>query len=525
MANSELSSDSNDIVDILVVDDRSADRLVLSDILSGTRRNVVVASSGPEALKRLLEREYAVILLDVLMPTMDGFELASLIKQREKTRYTPIIFLTAAGSDVGKLYRAYSLGAVDYLYKPIDADIVQAKVSIFVDLFRKDLRIRRQAEALREAERRESDLQIAELRLAVERRYVNLAEAIPQMVWTSDANGEMTYVNRRWVEYTGLDLERARGSGWLAALHEQDAPECRQAWNEALANRRIYEAQFRLKRARDGAFRWHLCRAVPELDHAGQVVAWLGTYTDFEELKQAVQARDEFLSIASHELRTPLTALKLRLEALLYSGNLDLKLRQKLESAARQTQRLERLIDNLLDVSRITTGHLDLDWEGLELAEITSDVVERIRPEANASGSPIEIVKSSPVHGFWDRLRLEQVITNLLSNAIKYGNRKPIVVRIAENQGLAHLEVEDGGIGIAPADVSLIFDRFERGANRRNHGGLGMGLYITRQIIAAHGGSIRVKSQLGQGTVFDVYLPMEPAASALGTRKVANRRG
>ncbi len=502
-------ADSNDVADILVVDDRDADRLILSNILSGPDRNVVTASSGAEALKRLLEREFAVILLDVMMPTMDGFELASLIKQRQRSQYTPIIFLTAAGSDIGKLYRAYSLGAVDYLYKPIDTEIVRAKVAIYVDLFGKDRRIQRQAEALREAERRERELQIAELRVAVERRYVNLAEAIPQIVWTSDGTGAMNYANRRWSEYTGIDIDHARGRGWLAAIHEEDAAECESAWKEALASGQVYEVQCRLRRAFDGAYRWHLCRAVPEYDSNDQIVAWLGTYTDFEELKQAVRARDEFLSIASHELRTPLTALKLRLEALLYAGRLDNKLRQKLDSAVRQTQRLERLIDNLLDVSRITTGHLDLDTDRLELAEVVNEVVERIRPEAAARGSRIDFTRSSGAAGVWDRLRLEQVVTNLLSNAIKYGEGRPISVRVGLEGDVAELMVEDNGIGIAPSDLHRIFDRFERGAIRHNHSGLGMGLYIARQIIVAHGGSIHVESRFGQGSKFRVILPTE----------------
>ena len=366
---------------VLVVDDGYPDRLMLSEILAGPKRRVDAVGSAQDALACLLSREYAVIVLDVLMPIMDGFELASLIKQRARTRYTPIIFLTAAGDDIGKLYRAYALGAVDYLQKPIDADIVRAKVAIFIDLFRKDVRIRSQAKALQVAERRERDLQIAELKLAVRQRYVNLAEAIPQIVWTSDATGAMDYANRRWTEYTGFELQDAQGRGWLQAIHPADAEQCVRAWQEAVNLPGTFEVECRLRRAADGAFRWHLGRAVPEFSSRGQLVAWLGTFTDFEELRQALNARDEFISIASHELRTPLTALKLRLEAILFEGSLPDKVKHRLDNAMRQTLRIERLVDNLLDVSRITSDQLELNLEPLDLAEVVLEVVERHQVE------------------------------------------------------------------------------------------------------------------------------------------------
>jgi signal transduction histidine kinase len=214
-------------------------------------------------------------------------------------------------------------------------------------------------------------------------------------------------------------------------------------WREAVKSGAAYEGEFRLRRGSDGTYRWHMSRAVPERNAEGNIVAWLGTFTDFEDLKQAIRARDEFLSIASHELRTPLTALKLRLQALLYAKGLDEKLEKKLESATRQTQRLERLIDNLLDISRMTTGHLEIEPEELELAELAHDVVERLRDEASASGSQIQFEATSRAAGRWDRLRIEQVVTNLLSNAVKYGEGKPIVVRVSADDGKAEISVRD----------------------------------------------------------------------------------
>jgi PAS domain S-box-containing protein len=503
---------TSDKVDILLVDDRAEDLVVMSTILEGPLYNIVTARSGPEALKRLLEQDFAVILLDVLMPAMDGFELAAMIKERERSRDTPLIFLTAAGSEVTKIYQGYALGAVDYLPKPVDPDVVRAKVAIFAELFRRARRLEAQGIALQEAERRERELQITELKLAAERRYTNLAEAVPDVVWTANALGGLEYANRRFGEYTGMNLDDARGDGWLAAAHPDDTAPWLEGWRRAVESGSPYEGELRLKRQSDGEYRWHVSRAKPERDSNGDIVAWLGTLTDFEDLKQAIRARDEFLSIASHELRTPLTALKLRLQALLYAKGLEDKLEKKLESAARQTQRLERLIDNLLDISRITTGHLELEPEELELAELTHEVVERLRDEAMATGSVIQFEATSRASGKWDRLRIEQVVTNLLSNALKYGEGRPIVVRVSADDGSAEISVRDRGIGIAEQDLERIFDQFERAANRRAPGGLGMGLYIARQIVEAHHGKIQVESKNGEGSLFRVRLPRNVAS-------------
>jgi signal transduction histidine kinase len=165
------------------------------------------------------------------------------------------------------------------------------------------------------------------------------------------------------------------------------------------------------------------------------------------------------------------------------------------------------LIDNLLDISRITTGHLELEPEDLELAELTHEVVERLRDEAAAVGSQIQFEATASAAGHWDRLRIEQVVTNLLSNALKYGEGRPIVVRVSTDEAWAEVTVRDRGIGIAEEDLDRIFDQFERAASRRAPGGLGMGLYITRQIVEAHRGKIQVESKNGEGSLFRIRLP------------------
>lgn len=512
----ETPSQPESTVDILIVDDRAGDLRAMTEILAAPGYNVIGAGSGKDALKRVLEQDFAVILLDVMMPMMDGFEVASLIRQRDRSRHTPIIFLTAAGPDLDKIYRGYSVGAVDYLSKPVDCDVVRAKVAIFAELARKNRRLELQTIALKEAERRERERMIEDLRLAAERRYLSLAEAIPQIVWTALPSGEWNYANRRWLEYTQLDLSRARGWGWLDAVHPEDRSECQREWSRSVETGQVYELECRLRRASDGAYRWHLCRAVPEHEN-GNVVAWLGTHTDFEELKQAIWARDEFLSVASHELRTPLTALKLRIQSLQRVLHETEPYRRKIDGAARQCDRLERLIGDLLDVSRVTTGQFTLQLAACDLQEIVEDAVERARDEASQAGSHIELASAGSLTGVWDGMRIEQVVSNLIGNALKYGHGKPISVSGKGSADEVEVVVEDRGTGIAEADLDRIFARFER-AGERSRDGLGMGLYIAREIVHAHGGSIGVESAIGEGSRFWVRLPRTPDLSRVARR-------
>lgn len=512
-------TDGKDAVAILLVDDRREDLLALRSLLDAPDYDLVTATSGEEALRHALARDFAVILIDVVMPGMDGFEVASLIKQRDRSRHTPIIFLTAAIADVSYIYRAYSAGAVDYLTKPIDRGVVRAKVGTFVELFRKNRRIREQAAALLEADRKTKELELARLKVEGERRYRNLAEAIPQIVWTANVEGSVTYGNQRWCDYTGHSFAELRGWGWLQSIHADDAPECETRWRETLRSGAVYEQELRMRR-RDGAYRWHICRAVPERADDGGVTAWLGTYTDCEDLKQAIHSRDEFLLVASHELRTPLSVLQLQLQSLQRSidglGPRDTADRvvAKLGTAVRQTGRLHRLVESLLDVARITAGRLTLEPEEIDLARLARDVVERFGDDASRAGCSLQVDADVPVVGCWDRLRVEQVLTNLVSNAIKYAPGQPIEITVAMDTKKATLTVSDHGIGIESESLARIFGRFERAVPSQHYGGLGMGLYITREIVEAHGGLVRAISEPGRGATFTVELPCEGAGHA-----------
>lgn len=238
----------------------------------------------------------------------------------------------------------------------------------------------------------------------------------------------------------------------------------------------------------------------------------------FREAQAAVRARDEFLQVASHELRTPLAPLQLQLDSavrlLAKSGPGNDRLVAKLEVSLRQTERLARLVESLLDVSRITSGRLELDFETCDLSGLVVDLAERFMPEAIRAGSELRISSCGEVLGVWDRLRVEQIISNLVSNAVKYGAGRPIAIAVTADEGVARVAVSDAGIGIDESAQGLIFGRFERGVSLRHYGGLGLGLYIAREYAEAHGGTIAVRSKPSVGSTFTIELPRDARAAA-----------
>ncbi len=278
---------------LLLVDDRPENLLALEAILEPLGQNLVTAGSGEEALRRLLEGDFACILLDVQMPGMDGFETAAWIKRRERTRNIPIIFLTAISKDEEHVFQGYEVGAVDYVFKPIDPQVLRSKVGVFVELWEKTEQLRFQSELLREQE-------LAKVRRAGEERYRQLADAMPQIVWTSDPAGRATYYNRRWFEYTGMSAEDADESAWTRVVHPDDLPEVLARRAETLQSGETFEVEYRF-RARDGVYRWHLGRAVPIGDANGQIAFWIGTATDIQDRKRTEEMQ-RFLLEAGEEL-------------------------------------------------------------------------------------------------------------------------------------------------------------------------------------------------------------------------------
>jgi PAS domain S-box-containing protein len=282
-----------DSANILLVDDKQENLFALQAILEPLGQNLLLATSGEEALRRLLVDDVAVILLDVRMSGLDGFETATLIKQRERTRAIPIIFLTAVSTDEAQIFRGYSAGAVDYLLKPFDPDVLRSKVSVFVELHQKRELVNRQSALLRERE-------LADAVRASEARYRALADAMPQIVWTAGADGKATYYNRRWFEYTGLEPGPLQGDEWIRILHADDLPPTLQRRKGTLETGKVFEAEYRL-RAADGSYRWHLGRAVPLRGANSEIEFWVGTATDIDAQKRTEQAQD-FLLRAGIEL-------------------------------------------------------------------------------------------------------------------------------------------------------------------------------------------------------------------------------
>src|SRR6185436_16275170 len=256
-----------------------------------------------------------------------------------------------------------------------------------------------------------------------------------------------------------------------------DRADARAHWESGLKTGVPFERQVRIGRAADGAYRWHIARAVPEREADGAIVGWIATATDIDDqkraedaLRKAVILRDDFLSVASHELRTPLTSLKLEVANLSRIARRDAtagapRLMAKVEKIDSQAARLHRLIDELLDVSRIAAGRLELHVESVDLAQIVQEVGNRFSDEAARVGSTLNVHAPAAVVGRWDKSRLDQVITNLVSNAIKYGDCKPIDVSVDCAGDRAVVTIRDRGLGISPSDHERIFGRFERAAS------------------------------------------------------------
>lgn len=367
-----------------------------------------------------------------------------------------------------------------------------------------------------------------------------LGDSAPIMLWISGRDAKCTSFNQRWLEFTGRTMEMEIGDGWVEGVHPEDLQPCMNTYLTSFVKRQNFRMEYRLRRA-DGQYRWILDTGLPRYMPDGDFAGFIGScidVTDFREANEAlrvmqgqleervkeageaIQARDEFLSIASHELRTPLTALVLQLAGLqnaLHEAkiqSLNAKLIGKADKAVKATGRLTTLVDSLLDVSRIASGRLQLQLEECDLADVARDMIERESDAARRDGCELRCHIDAPLRGVWDRVRVEQILANLLSNAMKYGPGKPIEVTVATVGDAVTIAVQDHGIGISQADVERIFGRFERAVSMRHYGGLGLGLYITRQLVEAHGGTIRVTSAPGAGALFVVELPRRPEPRA-----------
>ena len=402
---------------VLIVDDLADNLQALDALIRHEQRLVFHAASGEQALQLLLEHEFALAILDVQMPGMDGFELAELMRGTERTRHIPIVFTSAAGRELNYAFKGYGTGAVDFLYKPLDSDAVRSKVNVFVALDQQRHEGRRQVAAL-EQSRREQQLLLEEL---------------------------------------------------------------------------------------------HVTQA---------------------ELQRSLRMRDDFMSLVAHELRTPLNTLFLesQMRSLqLQRGNLAAlgpdRLPAMVARDQRQIQSMIRLIDDMLDISRIRSGSLSIRRTDFELTGLLGRVVSDLALQAADYGSSLTLHPHAPVHGCWDEFRIEQVIVNLLTNALRYGNAKPIDVMVDTGAaGAVRIDVIDRGIGISEADQQRVFEPFERGSANGEVKGLGLGLAISRQLAEAHGGRLGVASDGKTGSVFSLVLPLGAGGEVVSGEAQGRRR-
>ena len=406
--------------ELLLVDDRPENLLALQAILEPLGQVLVLAHSGDEALKCVLQHDFACILLDVQMPGMNGFDAAQIIKSREKSRYIPIIFLSAINKEDSYVFKGYSMGAVDYVFKPFNPDVLRSKVAVFVDLYLKQQQIVEQSDMLAESQRREMELE----------HRAELLEA------------------------------EAKSAEQLTALNKQ-----------------LKERQ--------------------------------------SELELAMGVRNRFYASMSHELRTPINAV-IGYSTLMIDniyGPLNEKQREGLERTLRAARHLLELVNDVLDLSKIEAGKIELAMQPVNVSNLIEDLFVTVRPLADEHGTELTFEHSDePMKIVTDPRRVRQILLNLLSNAIKFGLQQPIRVTAAKTEdGGTEISVIDQGEGVSEEDLTRIFEEFVQ-VSPTQHIGTGLGLPISRRLATLLDGSLEVKSEPGKGSTFTLTLPSEGTA-------------
>jgi signal transduction histidine kinase/DNA-binding response OmpR family regulator len=565
-------------VNILVVDDLPDKLLAFQVVLEELGQNLVMVSSGAEALRELLEREFAVVLLDVNMPDIDGIETAELIRQHRKTAHTPIIFVTAYADEM-QTARGYQLGAVDYILSPIVPEILRSKVRVFVDLYRAQRRaqIVARAEADRaaaeEATRRSDFLAYASRELGAsldleEGMHKLLELAVPRVAEAAllcvSAEGEPMLLERSVREGTLATRMLATQDALPRSLREaieEAAREGREIDVPIWANPRVrseWPPELRSARALPvrsgeqtlGALLLGSLRPAPAygpadqamiselVSRAGMALENARLYSSLkreiartreaeEKLIEASRRKDEFLAMLSHELRNPLAPIRNAVELVRRIAPADPRLAWARDVVDRQVSHMAQLVDELLDVSRITQGKITLRKETIELEKVLAHALETARPLIEARRHELEVrIDAGPVWMVGDFARLAQVIANLLNNAAKYtpeGGRIELVATVAE--GEAAVVVRDNGVGIDRELLPRVFDLFSQGERSldRSLGGLGVGLTVVQRLVELHQGRVEVASEgPGRGAEFRILLPCiseVPAGDAAPSRE------
>jgi len=551
-----------DPVDILIVDDRAENLLASEAILEPLGQHVIRASSGEDALRCLLEREFAVILLDVQMPNMNGFETARLIKSRERTRFIPIIFLTAISKEAEYVFRGYSVGAVDYMFKPFQPEILRSKVQVFVELYLQQRRLAEQEQRLREIERQELELRHMRELLQSEARFSEIVRSAMDAIVLFDADGKISLLNGTAERMFGTAAGEAIGtsittffpeaaggnlmeticaaaeSGRAAAGEPQGGAEAPHAFVARRANAETFpiEASVSCLDTAVGRTYTLIARDISErvrqqeaLEH--QATSLSDSARELKELndelsrrqlelERAMTARSRFYASMSHELRTPINAVlgysTLLLERIY--GPLNDKQSEGIERTQKAARHLLELVNDVLDLSKIEAGKIELRLQPVEFPSLIEDLFVTVRPFADEHGSALTLDHRSEeaVRVISDPRRLRQILLNLLSNAIKFGRGKPIqVITEPVDDGGVAIRVIDQGEGISETDRERIFQEFVQLGKTQLQDGTGLGLPISRRLAELLHGSLTVTSTLGQGSTFRLELPQnaEPQRS------------
>jgi PAS domain S-box-containing protein len=506
---------------ILIVDDRADKMLALEAVLEHLGENLVKARSGKEALKCLLQQEFAVILMDVSMPGMDGFETASLIRKRQQTEHTPIIFVTSISDTENHITKGYSLGAVDYILTPIVPSVLQAKVSVFVQLFKKTEQVRIQAEQLRKIEEAEHQRKLAESADRLERetkrnRFFTLAV---DMLAIADFNGYILQLNPTWEKILGYSESELRAKSGIELVHPDDQLQMLAQMESLRAGKGTsFEGRYRCK---DGSYRWLSWTAAPFSSEkliyifARDITPRKEAEEKIQKLNMELQGRvsalteinkelEAFNYSISHDMRAPLRSMQGFARALLEDS--DNKLSPASQDFAQRIVNSGRYMDNLLqdllEYSRLSL--MELKLSNVDLESILNEVLVHVENEIQNKKAEIVIERPLPTV-LSHPTTLKQILSNLVSNALKFvepGKTPQIKIWSEQIEGGIRVHVQDNGIGIASDYHEKVFGLFQRLHSTHTYPGTGIGLAIVRKGMERMGGKVGVESTPGQGSRF-----------------------
>ncbi len=525
-------------VDILLFENLKEGLSKTEAVLDFPRINVISVGSGSEVLSGVNLYDFAVIILNVQMAEIEGFELAKKIRKRSRNKNTPIIFITDINSDAGELHHEIQLGVVDYVCKPSDLSVLRSIVKVFIDLFSQVRDLKFQNERLVEKARQESALHRAEREVETLKLFQGMADSIPHVVWKTKADGTAEYFNKVWTDLTGLSVEKSADSGWRDAIYLSDLEKIEESWVKAAATKKSFEVECRVRRV-DGELRWFWLQANPEKNLENEIVGWLGTGTDINDRKLAqVQlikakktsvlantAKTDFLANMSHELRTPLNAILGFAELILNPDQPEEERFQSVSTIRRSGHQLLRIIDEILDISKVENGDLEIDNVQVDIIALLSQLRSLLHVQALSKNLRLEFIFKSEIPNqiFTDPVRLRQILLNMIGNAIKFTPRGSVTVEIEwQASGIGdkgHLKflVRDTGVGINSTQARNLFQPFVQvdNSSTRKFGGTGLGLALSRHLATALNGKINLESSvLGQGSVFTFEMKVLKSESA-----------